>query len=52
MNKEEFAGNSVGSGVIAGVGIESPSLPNQAEPGIKKKKTFEVIKRVLRRNER
>lgn len=46
---EEVVGNSVGSGAIAGIGVESPSLPNQAEPGIKKDKKFEVIKRVLKR---
>ena len=30
--------NSVAGGVIAGIGVPNPNLPNQAEPGINKKK--------------
>ena len=30
--------NSVAGGVVAGLGIQNPNLPNQAEPGIKRKK--------------
>lgn len=36
-------GNSVGSGNIAGIGIESPSLSNQAEPGVDKKRKRKVV---------
>ncbi len=31
---------TVGSGQIAGIGIENPDIPKQAEPGIKKKKVL------------
>lgn len=30
--------NSVAGGVVAGLGVPNPNLPNQAEPGIKRKK--------------
>jgi len=30
--------NSVGGGAVAGIGVTNPSLPNQAEPGIQKKR--------------
>ena len=30
--------NAVGGGAIAGIGVPNPSLPNQAEPGIQKKR--------------
>jgi hypothetical protein len=29
--------NAVAGGAIAGIGVPNPNLPNQAEPGIKKK---------------
>ena len=32
--------NGVGGGAIAGIGIQNPNLPNQAEPGVKKRKKF------------
>jgi len=32
--------NGVGGGVVAGIGIQNPNLPNQAEPGVKKRKKF------------
>lgn len=51
--QEEIPGNAVSSGAVAGIGIESPSLPNQAEPGMPRKKkyqkTIEVIKKIIRR---
>lgn len=30
--------NSVGGGSVAGIGVSNPNLPNQAEPGVNKKK--------------
>jgi len=30
--------NSVGSGNVAGIGINNPKLPDQAQPGVKRKK--------------
>jgi hypothetical protein len=47
--KEEVITNSVGSGAVAGIGVNSPTLPNQAEPGRKAKKTFQIIKDILKR---
>lgn len=47
--QEEVAGNSVGSGAIAGIGVESPSLPNQSEPGIDKKKKLLTFKSFFKR---
>jgi len=38
--KEDVPGNSAGSGAVAGIGVPSPTLPNQAEPGVKKRKKF------------
>ena len=37
--------NSVGGGAIAGVGVPNPTIPNQAEPGVKlpRKKKSPVI---------
>lgn len=45
--KEEFLGIptvNVSSGQVAGTGIQNPNIPNQAEPGIKKKKTAKTFK--------
>ena len=36
--KEDSPTNSVGGGAVAGIGVENPNLPNQAEPGVKRKK--------------
>lgn len=33
---EDAPTNSVGGGAVAGLGVPNPSLPNQAEPGIKR----------------
>lgn len=30
--------NAVGGGAVAGIGVPNPNLPNQAEPGVDKKK--------------
>lgn len=35
---EDAPTNSVGGGAVAGIGVPNPNLPNQAEPGIKRKK--------------
>jgi len=35
---EDAPTNSVGGGAVAGIGVENPNLPNQAEPGVKRKK--------------
>lgn len=43
--KEEL----VGSGQIAGIGIENPNIPNQAEPGKKIKKKIIPFKMFTRR---
>jgi hypothetical protein len=32
--------NAVGGGAVAGIGVANPNLPNQAEPGVKKRKKF------------
>jgi hypothetical protein len=36
--KEDAPTNSVGGGNVAGIGVPNPNIPNQAEPGIKRKK--------------
>ena len=38
--KEDAPTNSVGGGAVAGIGVPNPNLPNQAEPGVKKRKKF------------
>ena len=43
-------GNVASSGLIAGLGIDNPKIPDQAEPGINKNKkktpiTFKMFKR-------
>jgi len=35
---EDAPTNGVGGGAVAGIGVPNPNLPNQAEPGIKRKK--------------
>ena len=42
---EDVPANNVGGGDIAGVGVGE-----DGEPGVKKKKTFNVLKKMLRRN--
>lgn len=37
--------NIVGSGQVAGVGVPNPSIPNQAEPGFKRKTLKDILKR-------
>jgi hypothetical protein len=37
---EDVPANSSGAGAIAGLGVPNPNLPNQAEPGVKKRKKF------------
>lgn len=34
--KEDAPTNSVGGGAVAGIGVPNPSVPNQAEPGVKR----------------
>jgi hypothetical protein len=34
--KEDAPTNSVGGGAVAGLGVPHPTLPNQAEPGVKR----------------
>ncbi len=36
--KEDAPTVAVGTGNVAGLGVNNPSIPNQAEPGVKKKK--------------
>ena len=36
--KEDAPAMSTAGGTIAGIGVNNPNLPNQAEPGVKKKK--------------
>ena len=36
--KEDAPVMSAGGGAVAGIGIANPTLPNQAEPGVKKVK--------------
>lgn len=38
--KEDAPTNSVGGGAVAGIGVPNPNLPNQSEPGVKKRKKF------------
>lgn len=49
--REDAPSSSVGGGMIAGVGIENPTVSNQAEPGVKKKKLPSVVMTSLRRNQ-
>jgi hypothetical protein len=42
--KEDVPTVNVSSGQVAGTGIQNPNIPNQAEPGIKKKKTAKTFK--------
>lgn len=41
--------NNVGDGVIAGLGINNKNLPNQGEPGKRKKKSPLTFKEFLKR---
>ena len=36
--KEDAPSMSAGGGGVAGIGVPNPTLPNQAEPGVKKTK--------------
>ena len=36
--KEDAPAMAVGGAQVAGLGVPHPTLPNQAEPGVKKKK--------------
>ena len=40
LKKEDM---SAGAGQVAGIGIENPNIPNQAEPGINKKERKKII---------
>lgn len=40
---EDVPTNSTAGGVIASIGVNNPNLPNQAEPGKKKKDTFSTF---------
>lgn len=42
--------NNVGGGAVAGIGVPNPNLPNQAEPGKKKKKIVPLMS-FIRRNQ-
>lgn len=47
--------NVAGSGNIAGIGVNNPNLPNQAEPGKnnrKKKPLYSILKRKENKNGR
>lgn len=35
---EDVPVNAVGGGQVAGLGVNNPAIPNQAEPGVNKKK--------------
>jgi hypothetical protein len=48
--KEDVPTNSVSGGVIAGIGISNPNLPNQAEPGIRKKFAGSTVFKVPTKN--
>ena len=43
--------NSVGGGAVAGIGVPNPNLPNQAEPGINKKKKIQPLLSFIRRKQ-
>lgn len=43
ITEDTVAVNNVGSGCVAGVGVTNPNLPNQAEPGVNKKRKRKVI---------
>lgn len=42
----------VGGGAVAGIGINNPNIPNQAEPGVSKKAqaNYKKKKKIIRRN--
>ena len=40
LKKEDM---SAGAGHIAGIGIDNPNIPNQAEPGVNKKERKKII---------
>ena len=39
----------VGGGQVAGLGVSNPNLPNQAEPGVNKKKKIASFVSFMRR---
>lgn len=41
--------NAVGGGAVAGIGVPNPNLPNQAEPGVNKKKKIVPLMSFIRR---
>lgn len=41
--------NAVAGGAVAGIGVPNPTLPNQAEPGVKKKKKLVPLMGFIRR---
>lgn len=41
--------NAVAGGAVAGIGVSNPTLPNQAEPGVNKKKKIVPLMSFIRR---
>lgn len=41
--------NNVGGGAVAGIGVPNPNLPNQGEPGKKKKKIIPLMSFIRRK---
>lgn len=49
--KEDAPVVNVSSGQVAGLGVQNPNIPNQAEPGVTKKKTpltFKMLRRKIK----
>ena len=41
--------NAVAGGAVAGIGVPNPTLPNQVEPGVNKKKKIIPLMSFIRR---
>lgn len=48
--KEDVPTVAVGNGQVAGIGVNNPTIPNQAEPGVKKKKRLQPFMSFMKRN--
>ena len=46
---EDAPAMGVGGGQVAGLGVANPNLPNQAEPGVNKKKKIQPFLGFIRR---
>ena len=49
VKQEDAPAMGVGGGQVAGLGVSNPNLPNQAEPGVNKKKKIDSFVSFMRR---